>query len=215
SKDETSDILKKFITEIENLKDYKVKIIRCDNGGEFRNKEMNDFCSQKGIKREFSNARTPQQNGVAKRRNRTLIEAARTMLADAKLPVTFWAEAVNTACYVQNRVLVNKSQNKTLYELFNGKTPAIGFLKPFGCLMILNTLDNLRKFEAKGDEGYFIGYSMSSKAFRVFNKRTRRVEENLHVEFLENKAIEQGAGPNWLFDIDSLTKSMNYVPVDA
>nr|GEZ93274.1 ribonuclease H-like domain-containing protein [Tanacetum cinerariifolium] len=81
--------------------------------------------------------------------------------------------------------------------------------------MILNTLDNLGKFEAKGDEGYFIGYSMSSKAFRVFNKRTRRVEKNLHVEFLENKGIEQGAGPNWLFDIDSLTKSMNYVPVDA
>nr|GFD06770.1 putative ribonuclease H-like domain-containing protein [Tanacetum cinerariifolium] len=96
SKDETSGILKKFITEIENLKDLKVKIIRCDNGGEFRNKEMNDFCSQKGIKREFSNARTPQQNGVAERRNRSLIEAARTMLADAKLPVTFWAEAVNT-----------------------------------------------------------------------------------------------------------------------
>nr|GFB77205.1 ribonuclease H-like domain-containing protein [Tanacetum cinerariifolium] len=81
--------------------------------------------------------------------------------------------------------------------------------------MILNTLDNLGKFEANGDEGYFIGYSMSSKAFRVFNKRTRRVEENLHVEFLENKVIEQGAGPNWLFDIDSLTKSMNYVLVNA
>nr|GFC45182.1 hypothetical protein [Tanacetum cinerariifolium] len=133
TKDETSDTLKKFITEIENLKDYKVKIIRCDNGGEFRNKEMNDFCSQKGIKREFSNARTPQQN-------------------------------VNTACYVQNRVLVNKSQNKTPYELFNGRAPAIGFLKPFGYhAMILNTLDKLGKFEAKGDEGYFIGYSMSSK----------------------------------------------------
>nr|GFB74047.1 retrovirus-related Pol polyprotein from transposon TNT 1-94 [Tanacetum cinerariifolium] len=81
--------------------------------------------------------------------------------------------------------------------------------------MILNTLDNLGKFKAKGDAGYFIGYSMSSKAFRVFNKRTRRVEENLHVEFLENKAIEKGAGPNWLFDIDSLTKSINYVLVDA
>nr|GEY44335.1 hypothetical protein [Tanacetum cinerariifolium] len=152
---------------------------------------MNDFCSQKGIKREFSNARTLQQNGVAERRNRTLIEEARTMLAIAKLLVTFWAEAVNTTCYVQNRVLVNKSQNKTPYELFNGM------------------------FEAKRDEGYFIRYYMSSKAFRVFNKRTRRVKENLHVEFLENKAIEKGAGPNWLFDINSLTKSMNYVPVDA
>nr|GFB85641.1 ribonuclease H-like domain-containing protein [Tanacetum cinerariifolium] len=119
SKDETSGILKKFITEIKNLKDLKVKIIMCNNGGEFKNKEMNDFCSQKRIKKEFSNARTPQQNGVAERRNRTLTEVARTMLADAKLPVTFWAEAVNNACYVQNSVLVNKSHNKTPYELFN------------------------------------------------------------------------------------------------
>nr|GEY46432.1 hypothetical protein [Tanacetum cinerariifolium] len=189
SKDETSDNLKKFITEIENLKDLKVKIIRCDNGGEFRNKELNDFCSQKGIKREFSNVRTPQRNGVAERRNRSLIEAARTMLADAKLPVTFWAKAVNTACYVQNRVLVNKAHNKTPYEFFNGK------------------------FEANRDEGDFLGYSMSSKAFRVFNKRTKRVKENLHIEFLENKAIEKGSGQNWLFDIDSLAKSINYVPV--
>nr|GFA29954.1 retrovirus-related Pol polyprotein from transposon TNT 1-94 [Tanacetum cinerariifolium] len=214
SKDETSGILKKFIFEIDNLKDLRVKIIRCDNGGEFQNKEMNDFCSQKGIKREFINARTPRQNGVAEKRNRTLIEVARTMLADSKLHVTFWAEAVNTGCYVQKRVLVNNSHNKTPYELFNGKTPAIGFLKPFGChVMILNTLDNLGNFKAKRDEGYFIGYSMSSKAFRVFNKRTKRVKENLHIEFLENKAIKKGAGLNWLFDIDSLTKSMNYVPV--
>nr|GEY21221.1 hypothetical protein [Tanacetum cinerariifolium] len=173
--DESSGILRNFITEIENLKELKVKIIRCDNGGEFRNKEMNDFCSRKGIKREYSNDKTPQQNGVAERRNRNLIETAKTMLADAKLPVTFWAEAVNNACYVQNRVLVNKSQNKTPYELFNGRTPAIGFLKPFGChVMILNTLDHLEKFDAKGDEGYFIGYSMSSKAFRFWS--TARIE---------------------------------------
>nr|GEU63286.1 copia protein [Tanacetum cinerariifolium] len=151
---------------------------------------------------------------VAERRNRTLIEATRTMSADAKLPVTFWAEAVNTVCYVQNRVIVNKSQNKTPYELFNSRIPAIGFLKPFGChVMIFNTLDHLGKFDAKGDEGYFVGYSLSSKAFRVFNKRTKKVEENLHVDFLENKLIEKGAGPNWLFDIDTLTNLMNYVPV--
>nr|GEU41037.1 putative ribonuclease H-like domain-containing protein [Tanacetum cinerariifolium] len=136
------------------------------------------------------------------------------MLADAKLPVTFWAKAANTACYVQNRVLVNKSQNKTPYELFIGRTPTIGFLKPFGChVMILNTSDNLGKFMAKGNDGYFIGYSMSSKAFRVFNKRTKIVEENLHIDFVENKPIEKEAGLNWLFDIDSLTNSMNYVSV--
>nr|GEU34543.1 retrovirus-related Pol polyprotein from transposon TNT 1-94 [Tanacetum cinerariifolium] len=214
TKDETSSILRNSITEIENLKELKVKIIRYDNKGEFKNKEMNESCTKKEIRREFSNARTPQQNGVAERRNRTLIKAARTMLADAKLPVTFWAEAVNTACYVQDMVLENKSQNKTPYELFNSRIPAIGFLRPFGChVMILNTLDHLGKFDAKGDEGYFVGYSLSSKAFRVFNKRTKKVEENLHVDFLENKLIKKGAGPYWLFDIDTLTNSMNYVPV--
>nr|GEU69646.1 hypothetical protein [Tanacetum cinerariifolium] len=100
TKDETPEILKNFIVGIENQMDHKVKTIRCDNGTEFNNKIMNEFCEMKGIRREFSIARTPQQNGVAKRKNKTLIEAARTMLANSKLPTTFWAEAVNTACYV-------------------------------------------------------------------------------------------------------------------
>ncbi|GJZ51687.1 ribonuclease H-like domain-containing protein, partial [Tanacetum coccineum] len=133
TKDETSDILRNFIKEIENLVDKKVKIIRSDNGTKFKNHVMDEFCREKGIKREYSVARTPQQNGVAERKNRTLIEAARTMLADSKLPTTFWAEAVSTACYVQNRVLIVKPHNKTPYELFRGIKPAIGFMKPFGC----------------------------------------------------------------------------------
>ncbi|GJR03433.1 putative ribonuclease H-like domain-containing protein [Tanacetum coccineum] len=216
SKDETSGILKSFINEIENLVDKKVKIIRCDNRTEFKNRVMNEFCEQKGIKREYSIARTPQQNGVAERRNRTLIEAARTMLADSKLPTTFWAEAVNTACYVQNRVIIVKPHNKTPYELFRGRTPALSFMRPFGChVSILNTLDHLGKFDGKSDDGFFVGYSLTSKAFRVYNIRTRKVEENLHIRFLEDKPIVSGDGPKWLFDIDSLTKSMNYVPVIA
>ncbi|GKB04726.1 putative ribonuclease H-like domain-containing protein [Tanacetum coccineum] len=150
--DETNEILKNFIKEIENLVDKKVKIIRSDNGTEFKNKVMDDFCREKCIKREYSVARTPQQNGVAERRNRTLIEAARTILG---------------------------------------------------------------KFDGKSDEGFFVGYSLSSKAFRVYNTRTRRVEENLHIGFLENKPMIEGNGPKWLFDIDSLTQSMNYVPVVA
>ncbi|GJZ71193.1 ribonuclease H-like domain-containing protein [Tanacetum coccineum] len=129
---------------IENLIDLRVKVIRCDNGTEFKNRVMNQFCEIKGIKREFSVARTSQQNRVAERKNRKLIEAAKTMLADSKLPTTFWAEAVNTACYFQNRV-------------------------PFGCpVTILNTLDHLGKFDGKADEGFFVGYSVNSKAFRVF-----------------------------------------------
>ncbi|GJU10498.1 ribonuclease H-like domain-containing protein [Tanacetum coccineum] len=155
---------------------------------------MNQFCKMKGIKREFS--------------------VAKTMLADSKLPTTFWAEAVNTACYVQNRALVIKPHNKTPYELFNGRPPTISFMRLFGCLVtILNTLDHLGKFDGKADEEFFVGYSVNSKAFRVFNSRTRIVEETLHITFLENKPYIARSGPEWLFDIDTLTKSMNYKPV--
>ncbi|GJV35118.1 putative ribonuclease H-like domain-containing protein, partial [Tanacetum coccineum] len=184
TKDETSGILKSFITRVENLINQRVKVIRCDNRTEFKNKEMNQFCERKGIKSEFSVARTPQQNGVAERKNRTLTKAARTMLADSKLPTTFWAGAVITACYVQNRVLVTKPHNKTPYELFLCRKPALGFMRPFGCpVTILNTIDHLGKFDGKADEGLFVGYLINSKAFRVFNGRTRIVEENLHVQF--------------------------------
>ncbi|GKB41832.1 putative ribonuclease H-like domain-containing protein [Tanacetum coccineum] len=214
TKDETSGILKSFITGIENLVDHKVKVIRCDNGTEFKNREMNQFCKMKGILRQFSVARTPQQNEVAERRNRTLIEAARTMLADSKLPTTFWAEAVNTACYVQNRVLVVKPYNKTPYELFHGIIPTLSFMRPFGCpVIILNTMDHLGKFNSKADEGFFVGYSLNSKAFRVFNSRTRIVEENLHIRFSESTPNVVGSGPDWLFDIDALTRTMNYEPI--
>ncbi|GJT87871.1 putative ribonuclease H-like domain-containing protein [Tanacetum coccineum] len=192
TKDETSEILKNFIIQIENLVDKKVKIIRSDHGTEFKNKVIDDFCREKGIKRECSVARTPQQNGVAERRNRTLIKAARTM------------------------VLVVKPHNKTPYELFRGFKPALSFMRPFGChVTIPNTLDSLGKFDGKSDEGFFVGYSLSSKAFRVYNTRTKRVEENLHIGFLENKPMIEGTGPKWLFDIDSLNQFMNYVPVTA
>ncbi|GKB98756.1 putative ribonuclease H-like domain-containing protein [Tanacetum coccineum] len=201
---------------IENLIDLRVKVIRCDNGTEFKNRVMNQFCEMKGIKREFSFAWTPQQNGVAERKNRTLIEAARTMLADSKLPTTFWAEAVNTACYVQNRVLVVQPHNKTPYELFLGRKPALSFMRPFGCpVTILNTIDHLGKFDGKANEGYFVGYSTNSKVFRVFNSRTRIVEDNLHVQFSENTSNIARSGPNWLFDINALTKSLNYKPIVA
>nr|GEY94071.1 hypothetical protein [Tanacetum cinerariifolium] len=113
-------------------------------------RRLGHFCELKGIKREFSVPRTPQQNAIAKRKNRTLIEVARTILADSLLPIPFWEQAVNTACYVQNRILVTKPQNKTPYELLHGRTPSIGFMRPFGCpLTILNTLDSLGKFEGK------------------------------------------------------------------
>ncbi|GJY04682.1 putative ribonuclease H-like domain-containing protein [Tanacetum coccineum] len=146
TKDETSEILCNLIIGLENQLSHNVKIIRCDNGTEFKNHAMNEFCVKKGINREFSVARTPQQNGVAERKNRTLIEAARTM---------------------------------------------------------------------KSDEGYLLGYSTSSKAFRVYKKRTKRVEENLHINFLEDQPNVTGTGPNWMFDLVFLTNLMNYILVSV
>ncbi|GJZ48327.1 ribonuclease H-like domain-containing protein [Tanacetum coccineum] len=216
TKDETSGILKDFIRQIENQLNQKVKTIRCDNGTEFKNMDIIELCGSKGIKREYSNARTPQQNRVVERKNRTLIKAARIMLADSFLPNTFWAKAVSTACYVLNRVLVTKPQNKTPYELITGKIPIISYIRPFGChVTILNTIDHLGKFEEKSDEGFLVGYSLNSKAFRVYNLKTKRVEENLHINFLENKPNIAWKGPNWLFDLDYLTDSMNYQPITA
>nr|GEV51346.1 hypothetical protein [Tanacetum cinerariifolium] len=158
SKDETPSILKTFIIGLENLLILKVKIIRSDNGTKFKNAYLNQLCGLKGIKREFSVPRTPQQNGIAERKNRTLIEAARTLLADSLLPIPFWT---------------------------------------------------------KVDEGFLVGYSVCSKAFRVFNSRPRIVQETLHVDFMKNKPNVAGSGPAWLFDIDSLSQTINYHPVIA
>nr|GEV26560.1 hypothetical protein [Tanacetum cinerariifolium] len=136
------------------------------------------------------------------------------MLVDSLLPIPLWAKAVNTACYVQNRVLVTKPQNKTPYDFLHGRTPSIGFMRPFGCpVTILNTLDSLGKFNGKVDEGFLVGYSMSIKAFRVFNSRTQIVQETLHINFLDNKPNVAGSCTTWLFDIDTFTKTMNYQPV--
>nr|GEU74477.1 ribonuclease H-like domain-containing protein [Tanacetum cinerariifolium] len=126
------------------------------------------------------------------------------------------AEAVNIACYVQNRVLVVKPYIKTPYEHFHGRIPTLSFMRPFGCsVTILNTIDHLGKFNGKADKGFFVEYSLNSKSFRVFNSRTRIVEENLHIRFSESTPNVIGSRPYWLFDIDALTRIMNYEPIVA
>ncbi|GKA56901.1 putative ribonuclease H-like domain-containing protein [Tanacetum coccineum] len=210
-KDETYPILKDFINLVENQLNKKVKAIRCDNGTEFKNAHIIELCGSKGIKRDYSNARTPQQNGVAERKNRTLIEAARTMLADSKLPTMFWTEAVRTACYVLNRVLVTSPHNKTPYALLTGNIPSVSHFKPFGChVTILNTSDHLGKFDGKADEGYIVGYSASNRAYRVYNVPNKRVEETMNLRYLEEKPNVQGLGHEWYFDLDYLTDSLGY-----
>ncbi|GJU92775.1 ribonuclease H-like domain-containing protein [Tanacetum coccineum] len=140
---------------------------------------------------------------VADEDNEMAIELIRKIFIQAQ-------KAVNLACYVQNRVLVVKPHNKTPYELFHDRTPTLSFMRPFGCpVTILNTIDHLGKFDGKADEGFFIGYSLNSKSFRVFNSKTRIVEENLNIRFSESTPNDVGSGPDWLFDIDALTRTMN------
>ncbi|GJS72909.1 ribonuclease H-like domain-containing protein [Tanacetum coccineum] len=146
---------------------------------------MDELCEQKGIKREYSVARTPQQNGVAERKNRTLIKAARTMLADSLLPTVFWAEAVNTACYVLNRVLVTKPHNKTPYELIIGRGPSISFKRPFGCpITILNTLNPLGKLMGRLRKGFYYKSSNDkAKDYIVDDDACRKTVQEIASEY--------------------------------
>ena len=132
SKDETPQMVIDHMKLIELDSKAPVRAIRSDNGTEFKNQLLNDFCSDKGISRQYSSPRTPQQNGVVERKNRTLIEAARTMLSESRLLMYFWAEVVNTACYTQNRTLINKDLMKTPYEIMNNKKPTLKYFHVFG-----------------------------------------------------------------------------------
>ncbi|KAI3695317.1 hypothetical protein L1987_78312 [Smallanthus sonchifolius] len=217
TKDETADILQYLILSLESLCKLKVRRIRSDNGNEFKNNLMELFCLKKGIHHEFSAPHTPQQNGVAKRKNRTLIETTRTMLSDTKLPVTFWAEAVNTACHVLNRVLVVKSHNKTCYEFINNRPPNLDYLVPFGspCSLLLQYKDRKYKFHAKAVEGIFLGYAANSPCKRVYNIGTRIVEEWFEVDCSKHNIPPEPTGPAWGFDYDALFKSFNLPDLSA
>ncbi|KAJ9556551.1 hypothetical protein OSB04_011165 [Centaurea solstitialis] len=187
SKSDAPEEIILFVRKMEKLNNLTVRSIRSDHGTEFKNSTLETFFDQKGISQNFSSVRTPQQNGIAERRNRTLIEAARSMLSEANLATQFWAEAVNTACYTQNRSLIVMRFRRTPYELFRNRKPSIEHLHIFGCVCyILNNKDNLGKFDSKSDDGIFLGYSSISKTYRVFNKRRQIIEETIHVKFDES-----------------------------
>ncbi|GJU83760.1 integrase, catalytic region, zinc finger, CCHC-type containing protein [Tanacetum coccineum] len=171
-----------------------------NNGTEFVNQTLRDFYKNVGISHQTSVARTPQQNGIVERRNRTLVEAARTMLIFSKAPLFLWAKAINTACYTQNLSLIRKRYNKTPYELMQDKKSDLSFLHVFGSLCYpTNDNENLGKFNAKADIEIFVGYALAKKAFRIYNKRTRLITETIHVTFdklstMASKQFSSGLG---------------------
>ncbi|GJR79293.1 retrovirus-related pol polyprotein from transposon TNT 1-94 [Tanacetum coccineum] len=186
SKDETPEIIKKFIAQAQL--NYKAKVckIQTDNGTEFKNATLKAHYEKIGIMQQFSIAHTPQKNGVVERRNRTLVEAARTMLIFSRLPEFLWAEAVATACFTQNRSIINTRYNKTPYELLRGRKLNVKYFHVFGSLCYpTKDRDDLGKMKLKADIGVFIGYSETSRGFRIYKRRTKRIMETIHVKFDE------------------------------
>nr|GFC45936.1 hypothetical protein [Tanacetum cinerariifolium] len=157
----------------------QVRVVRTDKGTKFLNQTLYAYFAAEGILHQTFVARTPEQNGVVERRNRTLVEAARTMLSAAKVPLFFWAEAIATTCFTQNRSLVIPCHEKTPYHIINDRKPSVKFFHIFGSICyIVSDGENLDKMKEKGDECIFVGYSTQSKAYRVFNKRTKTMALN-------------------------------------
>ncbi|GKE26563.1 retrovirus-related pol polyprotein from transposon TNT 1-94, partial [Tanacetum coccineum] len=190
TKDEAPVAIIKCIKNIQVRLNATVRNVRTDNQTEFVNQTLHEFYENVGISHQTSVARTPQQNGVVKRRNQTLVEAARTMLIFSKASLFLWAEAINTACYTQNRSLIRHRYNKTSYELMQDKKPDLSFFHVFGSLCYpTNDHEDLGKFDAKADIGIFVGYAPAKKAFRIYNRRTRIISETIHVTFDELTAM--------------------------
>ncbi|GJR12346.1 retrovirus-related pol polyprotein from transposon TNT 1-94 [Tanacetum coccineum] len=215
SKDEAPDFIIKFLKMIQVRLKVPVRRIRTDNGTEFVNQTLREYYEKVGISHETSIARSPQQNGVVERRNRTLIEAARTMLIYAKALLFLWAEAVATACYTQNHSVIRLQHDKTPYELLHDKLPDLSFFYVFGALCYsINDSENLGKLQPKADIGIFIGYAPTKKAFRIYNRRTRRIIEIIHVDFDELTAMaseQSSLGPT-LHEMTPIIISSGLVP---
>nr|GFA11174.1 retrotransposon protein, putative, unclassified [Tanacetum cinerariifolium] len=186
SKDETPEVLIEFPRLVQRGLHAQVRIVRTDKGTKFLNKNLHAYFTSEGIHHKTLVARTPKQNGVVERQNRTLVEAARTMLSAAKVPLFFWAEAIATTCFTQNRSLVIPRHEKTPYHIINDRKPSVKFFHIFGSLCyIIRNGENLDKMKEKGDACIFVGYYTQSRAYKVFNKRTRVIIETIHVNFDE------------------------------
>ncbi|KAK1644620.1 hypothetical protein QYE76_062425, partial [Lolium multiflorum] len=193
TKDETQQIFIDFATEVQRQHNLLIMAIRSDNGSEFKNYTLNDFLSDEGIHHQYSAAYTPQQNGVAERKNRTLMDMARSMMAEYKSRYNFWAEAISTACHSSNRLYLRKGLNKTPYEILTGNKPNISYFKVFGCKCFYKIKGvRLSKFAPKALEGIFVGYGAESHTYRVFDIASGIIIESCSVRFEENDGSQVG-----------------------
>jgi hypothetical protein len=188
---QTQENLKGFLRQAQNEFGLRIKKIRSDNGTEFKNSQIEGFLEEEGIKHEFSSPYTPQQNGVVERKNRTLLDMARTMLDEYKTPDRFWVEAINTTFYSINRIYLHRILKKTSYELLNGKKPNVSYFRVFGskCFILIKT-GRSSKFSPKAVEGFLLGYDSNTRSYRVFNKYTGLVEVSCDIVFDETNGSQ-------------------------
>ncbi|KAK1696557.1 hypothetical protein QYE76_013254 [Lolium multiflorum] len=191
TKDETHREFITFAKKAQRTYESEIKAIRTDNGTEFKNYTMQEFVDDEGIKHEFSAPYTPQQNGVVERKNRTIIEMARTMLSEFNSPHNFWGEAISTAVHYSNRLFLRPLHNKTPYELLTGNKPNVMYIRVFGCkCLVKNNKGKLGKFETRTIEGIFVGYAENSHAYRYYNRSTGTIEVSCDVVFLEDNGSQ-------------------------
>jgi transposase InsO family protein len=190
-KSQTQETLKGFLRRAQNEFGLRIKKIRSDNATEFKNSQIEGFLKEEGIKHEFSSPYTPQQNGVVERKNRTLLDMARTMLDEYKTPDRFWAEEINTACYSINRLYLHQILKKTSNRLLTGKKPNVSYFRVFGSkCFILVKRGRKSKFAPKAVEGFLLGYDSNTRAYRVFNKSSGLVEVSCDIVFDETNGSQ-------------------------
>eukprot|EP00253_Pinus_taeda_P033563 PITA_33563 len=190
--DEAFEKFKSFKALVENESGYKIKSLRSDKGGEFTSNEYFDFCEEHGIRREFSTARTPQQNGVVERMNRTVQQMAHAMLDESGTPATLWGEATYVAVVILNKKKFRVNNTQTPHELSYGETPSVKHFKIFGSnCYIKNTDEQLGKLEPRVDEGILLGYSPHSKTYKCYNKRLGRIIDSIDVAVDEKGYIHR------------------------
>ncbi|CAL9022992.1 unnamed protein product, partial [Prunus brigantina] len=189
NKSDTFNVFKKFKAFVELQSGFSLKKLRSDRGGEYTSHEFQEFCASMGMERQLTIAHSPQQNGVAERRNRTICEMARSMMTEKGIPVIFWAEAVSTAVYLQNRCFTTSVSSKTPFEAFTGRKPGIKHLKVFGCICYTHVPSSLRqKFDDKSRKGVFMGYGSCEKGYRVYDLQSKKIVLSRSVIFNEDKA---------------------------
>ena len=187
NKDEAFDMFKRYKSEVENQKNRKIKILRSDRGGEYFSTEFSTFCEEHGIVHQQTAPYTPQQNGLAERKNRTLVDMVNSMLLNAKLPLNLWGEALLSACHLHNRITSRKTKVSP-YELWNGRKPNLGYLKVWGCIAFYRVPDPKRtKLGPRALRSVFVGYAENSKAYRLLDLSSNSIVESRDVEFIENK----------------------------